>query len=107
MQDMTVAKTILAQLGGAGFVAMTGAKHFVGSDNGLSFRIGRNDRGVTHVRIELDPSDTYTMTFSRVHGKRVTQKAQHSDVYADDLQRLFTDATGMVTRMPTIRITEV
>jgi hypothetical protein len=31
MTDMTVARTILDQLGGARFVAMTGAREFVGS----------------------------------------------------------------------------
>jgi len=36
MADLTVAKTILEQLGGELFVAMTGAKNFVGTEDSLT-----------------------------------------------------------------------
>jgi hypothetical protein len=39
MTDMTVARTILDQLGGARFVAMTGAREFVGSADSLTFKV--------------------------------------------------------------------
>ena len=39
---MSVARTILSQLGGNKFAAMTGAKNFVDCGDALSMRIGRN-----------------------------------------------------------------
>ena len=39
MRPMEVANTILEQLGGRQFQAMTGASQFVGSKNSLSFRL--------------------------------------------------------------------
>ena len=37
--DLTVANTILQQLGGNKFRVMTGAKNFVGSNDALTFRL--------------------------------------------------------------------
>lgn len=71
MADMTVANTILAQLGGNRFLGMTGAKNLTGSERGLTFALPRGARRVsgglpvpiTHVSIELKKDDTYKMTF--------------------------------------------
>jgi hypothetical protein len=46
MTDLTVAKTILAQLGGERFVMMTGATNFVGGADSLAFRVGSNPKRV-------------------------------------------------------------
>lgn len=100
--DMMVAKAILAQLGGHKFLAMTGAAHLVGGPNSLSMKIGRNNKGINHVMITLDPSDTYTMKFYHVRGANAKIKDEHEGVYAEDLQRLFTQSTGMYTSMGTV-----
>ena len=64
---ITVAETILAQLGGTRFIAMTGAKDIVGGDNSLSFSIGRNKSRANKVRITYNPStDLYDMEFARL-----------------------------------------
>ena len=47
MTDMTVARSILDQLGGARFVAMTGARELVGSADSLTFKIGVNPKRVS------------------------------------------------------------
>ena len=47
LTDITVARSILDQLGGARFVAMTGAREFVGSADSLTFKIGVNPKHVT------------------------------------------------------------
>ena len=39
MSDITVAKTILRQLGGRSFIFMTGARNLIASADSLSFRI--------------------------------------------------------------------
>ncbi len=104
MTDMIVANTILEQLGGRRFIAMTGAKNFVGEENALSFMIGRNYRQINHVRIYLNALDLYEMTFSQVRKNRFNevvykQIENFTDVYFDQLQDLFTKATGMYTRL--------
>ena len=64
MTDMTVARSILDQLGGARFVAMTGARDFVGSADSLTFKIGVNPKRVSQVRVTLTSADLYSVTFS-------------------------------------------
>jgi hypothetical protein len=95
---------LLRQLGGNKFKVMTGAKNFVYSkaDRSLSFKIGRNSKRVNGVRITLDASDTYTMEFMWNTVKKQTTRAKVSGVYAEDLQRVFTEHTGMYTSLGTM-----
>ncbi len=103
MTDKTVAMEILKQLGGNRFIAMTGAKNFLCDKNSLSFKIGRNAASVNYIRIELEPSDTYSVKFENVKitKKGVIRKEIHNSegVYFDGLQELFTSVTGMHTRL--------
>ena len=93
----TIATTILDQLGGRMFVTMTGAKNLLDHGNGLSMKIGRNAQGVSHVKIILDPSDTYSVQFLSVRGVKVTEKATMEGVYADQLTGIFETHTGLYT----------
>jgi hypothetical protein len=110
MSDMTVAMTILDQLGGHKFRVMTGAKNFIGAENSLSFTLpgggGFTKHGINHVKVILTPRDTYDMQFYRVRKSRglptLTQVTSFSDVYFDQLQELFTKATGLVTSLGTM-----
>ena len=95
MTDMTVAKTILEQLGGNRFIAMTGAKNFSGTENSLLFRVP--SRKANWVKITLDASDTYTMEFSLVRGANIKSVKQVSMVYFDMLQDIFEEVTGFYT----------
>lgn len=97
--DLTVANTILQQLGGRRFCMMTGAKGFLGTNNSLAFRIGRNCKGVNYVKVTLDPSDTYTVEFMRVSLRQNKVLATCSDIYWDSLQECFTRNTGMETHL--------
>jgi len=98
-----VARTILEQLGGNRFIAMTGARNFIGSESSLSFRIpgggGFCKDGINFVRIELTPSDTYRMSFARIRGDKLTAVAQHDDIHFDGLRELFERETGLATSM--------
>ena len=69
-ENIEIAATILAQLGGKMFITTTGAKDFLPIENGVIFRIGRNATQANVVKIVLDPSDTYTMQFIK-EGKDV------------------------------------
>lgn len=101
-----VATTILHQLGGRRFLAMTGAKGLIGSDRVLGFKLPRAKDGINYVRVFLNANDTYNIQFRRVttnfqsaarHGDRIIRELD--GVYADDLQRLFTEATGLYTHL--------
>lgn len=100
--DMTVANTILEQLGGGRFTMMTGAKNFVGDANSLRFAIMRNAKKITHVAVVLEQNDIYKVTFWHV-GRGASFKMEIVEemglVYAEDLQSRFTEATGLHTRL--------
>lgn len=85
-----VANTILEQLGGAQFIALTGSHNFVGGERFVQFSIGSGAQdGINKVRIVLEPNDTYTMTFYFRDGEY-----DYSDVYFDQLQDIFEKVTG-------------
>ena len=94
-----IAKTILQQLGGNKFIAMTGAKNLGFTNNGLQMKIGRNSKGITHVVISLKSTDTYDVEFIKMRGvnRKVVKKLK--GVYADQLGKIFTKFTGLRTRL--------
>ena len=111
---MGIADEIYKQLGGNRFAFITGAKKFIGGENWLSFRIGRNASKANYVKITLSPMDTYTVEFKRISMPRFNSKTlsfseyketlieKREDVYCDQLQDVFTEVTGLVTRMPRV-----
>lgn len=116
MQDEAkrIAATILQQLGGRRFIAMTGSSHFTATGNGLRFKVGRNSGRVTHVDIQLNAMDLYDVEFFRMDRKKnkalsfpgythwdYSKKTvkTYSDVYFDSLQSIFTDVTGLYTSL--------
>lgn len=103
MTDMTVAKTILSQLGGARALGvMTGAYGYAGGDDFLSFRWKVRGRdGIKAVRITLDPSDTYTIRLYTLTGRLVDTL---TDVYNDGLVDAIERRTGLALRAPRIRV---
>lgn len=97
-----VANTILAQLGGRRFIAMTGTKNFVGSDTYLQFDLPRGCANkATKCRVTLDADDTYTVEFFKWNARKLEMPTvgETSGVYCDMLQSVFTDATGMFTSL--------
>lgn len=100
MSNLQIAQTILDQLGGNKFIAMTGAKNFAAGDDHLSFKIGRNCKKVTHVIIQYDADhDLYNMKFLKIRGIKTTVINIVEGIYCDMLQELFTENTGMYTRL--------
>lgn len=97
MSASDVADTILEQLGGRRFVAMTGARQFTYSHaerGALSMILtaGKAKR----VTITLTHLDTYTLTAWSRSG---TVKAHTEGLTADQLESVFTSATGLSTRL--------
>ena len=98
-RGLSVARTILQQLGGNKFVVMTGAKNLVGSENGLSMKIGRNSSKSHYFKVTLTPMDTYTLEFSHVRKAKFTVDQTYEHVYADQLRSIFESHTGMRTSL--------
>ncbi len=96
---MSIAKTILSQLGGSKFVAMTGAKNLVSGANSLQFSVGRNAIKASKVRITLDGDDTYTVEFFRVRGLDCELIVKHPNVYAEILAKFVGSVLGMATSL--------
>jgi hypothetical protein len=97
---MSIAQTILQQLGGNKFIAMTGAKNFLNTGEGLTFQIPLKNN-INKVNITLDVNDTYRVTFSKFSMKKLTNLIVYtvSNVYADQLQTIFTEQTGLETHL--------
>ena len=93
------AAIILKQIGGNRFIAMTGAKGFAFSSKYMSFKIGRNSKGINFVRIGHNSKDLYDMEFGFVSTKGIKVKKKVKDVYADMLGTMFKKYTGMNVRL--------
>ena len=94
---MEIAKTILSQLGGNKFIAMTGAKNFgiLSGKNGIGFSIPRHNK-VKYLRIKLNAMDTYDMEFLNT---KVEVIKTYNGIYNDQLQELFSRETGLYTSL--------
>ena len=112
---MTVAQTILNQLGGNKFIAMTGSKNFTSDGNTLNMTLTGNRSGANHLKITLNGLDTYDMEFIKYTKARVKiDKANKAvnytpdklitvksldGIYCDQLQDIFTSVTGLETHL--------
>lgn len=96
---MTVAETILAQLGGRRFLVMTGAKNLLAGDSSLNFDLpgGSAKNKATKVRVTLTARDDYTVEFYSWNARALDLKAlaKVDGIYCDNLREVFTDATGL------------
>lgn len=108
---MTVANTILEQLGGNKFLAMTGANHLLSDGNTLRMNLPKNASKANRLWITLEADDTYTMKFFQFTAGRLNKKTyswtkdktvdikEFNGVYSDMLQDIFTSITGMYTHL--------
>lgn len=80
---------------------MTGVKQFVGDQNSVQFQIGRNPKRITHVKITLDASDTYTVETFKLNNKSLvcTKIESVNYIYNDGLRMAFTSMTGLETSL--------
>jgi len=101
-----IAQTIADQIGRRAMV-MIGAKDLLAGDNYLSMHVGRGPRGATHVRVVLEPDDTYTVESIACRHVRhngipeLTRKviASTSDIYAEQLCQAIETVTGLYTSL--------
>ena len=93
------AETLLQQLGGNKFKMMTGAKNFGIDGKSLTFKIGRNAKGINFVRIKLTSMDLYDIQFAQLRMGQVKVKSTAKRVYGDQLGKVFKKHTGMNVRL--------
>lgn len=104
-----IAVEILNQLGGNRFARMTGSKDFVVMDcekpYSVRMKLARNKTRANYLAIFLEESDTYRMEFknNQFSTKTLELKIKEietlENVYAEDLQKMFTATTGLYTRL--------
>lgn len=97
---MTIASTILDQLGGKQFQIMTGAHGLLDVGNGLQLSF-KGNRKINKLIIKLTDNDTYTVEFGFFNHKTLDYNSvsKHEGVYFDQLQSLFTSVTGLYTKL--------
>lgn len=107
MNAQQMADEVLRQLGGRRFIVMTGAKNFLHDGTQMWFYLpakpGYTLNNINKVVIRLDADDTYTVSFVRARLLRrrleETLIAHMHGVYADQLQGVFTQHTGLQTQL--------
>ncbi len=99
-----IAKTILQQIGGRRFAAITGSKDFIDMGNGLRMSLARNKTSANRLDIIYDAgADLYNMRFYRKTFSKKTFEcktkdiAKHEGIYCDMLEDIFTMVTGLYT----------
>ena len=99
-----IAKTIMEQIGGRRFAAMTGSKDFIDMGNGLRMSLARNKTSANRLDIIYDGgADLYNLRFYRktfskkTFEVKVKDIAKYEGIYFDRLQSLFTEVTGLRT----------
>jgi len=99
-----VAQEIMRQLGGNAFVKMTGARHIFGGENNLSFKLPSNfaKNGINYVAIQLTGRDDYDISFKKIRGMKVTDIADVTGIYADQLREVISEKTGLALEMPRV-----
>lgn len=97
---MNIATTILQQLGGSKFIAMTGAKNLGNGGNYLQMTLPKNQSKAKYLTITLNELDTYEMEFSNMDKEfNKIVVAKHTNVYADTLRKVFASVTKFETSL--------
>lgn len=101
--NLAIATTILSQLGGNRFLAMTGARNLITVENGLSFSLPRQREfvkdGISRVTVKLTAEDLYDVEYGKMVGLKYVPVRKDEGLFCDQLQAFFTRATGLDTHL--------
>lgn len=100
-QAVRIGKTINEQLGGHRFQVMTGAHSYtIDVDGSLTFKYpAKKGFMMSAVKITLNARDLYDVEFIDMTRKYEIARETVFDVYCDQLQTVFTEKTGLDTRL--------
>jgi hypothetical protein len=88
--------TIIDQLGGSKFIAMTGAFFMT---SGESLIVKFKGSNVNSMTICINSNDTYSVRFDKIRGLNYKTIKEISEVFANQLQEVFTNITGLKTSL--------
>ena len=94
-----VAETIMSQLGGSKFTAMTGAKALTHGKDNVHITIPKNKSPANRLKITLNSKDLYNLDFAKQKGLDYDVVKSFKDIDAENLRKVFTDYTGMKTSL--------
>jgi hypothetical protein len=94
--DLTVAKTILDQIKCCDPRALWawGAKDYVGSNDGIQFKVGGMTRWKGTVIVKLNGSDLYDVRFFRLRGTKVLEDVTKKDIFVENLVTILDEKIG-------------
>lgn len=99
--NQRIAQTIVRQIGGGMFVAMTGATFIVPANYyGVVIRF-KGCKKCQWLHVRYNSNDLYDLKFTRFNNKTGEEivVAQFSDIYWDQLQEIFEQTTGLYTSL--------
>ena len=108
---MDIATEIFNQLGGKMFAAMTGSKIIEIDTDSITFKLIRNKSKANELKIVLNGADLYDISFvkhsypklNKTTWKYTNEKVEiireYKDMFCDQLQAIFTETTGLYTRI--------
>lgn len=99
--DMSVATEIARQIGSRAFMMMGTKGDKFGDKDALVFKV-RGSKRVNKIRVRLDPSDTYTVTFWKLGPApyfEVDVVEEMEGVYFDMLHDVISRVTGLTLRL--------
>ena len=99
-----IAKTIMEQIGGRRFAAMTGSKDFIDMGNGLRMSLARNKTSANRLDIIYDGgADLYNMRFYRKTFSKKTFECRTKDI-VENIKSLDPLLYSKLTHQKNIRI---
>lgn len=98
MTNEEITQAIVQQIGRHA-LTMLGAKDLIATERSVRFRIGANAKRISHVEVRLEPSDLYTVSFTRQRGLSVEHVSEQSNVFCDSLLVVIEQHTGLYTRL--------
>ncbi len=93
---METAENIKTQIGQATLV-MLGAYNLCGDNNSLTFKF-RGSNKANCVKIELNASDLYDVTFYKIRGMNLKETSVNNGLYSDQLHGSIETNTGLYTK---------
>lgn len=97
-------KTIIDWLGGNKFAVMVGMKDLVFAYDkdgyvGIRLKFGKNRTKANTLVVQYNKYDLYDVAFWRIGRSGASLIEEFSNVYGEDLQRVFTEVTGLQTSL--------
>gem|GEM_PF-5061538 len=111
LETQAIAHAIYVQLGGAGLSSMIGMIQPVlikDDPEKVEVRVtfrwqAKAKDGLNFLEVTLVMArDTYPVQFGRIGKQEVTRQPIHEEVYADELNPLFEEITGLITIPPVV-----